>query len=86
MSKANGAAVIVIGHRPSTLAAVDKILILIDGRVKAFGPRQQILARITREGAAANVPAISEASTATERERFPSSSRPATGGKARVES
>ena len=40
---ARGAAVVVIAHRPSILAAVHKVLLMEDGRVRAFGPRDQIL-------------------------------------------
>lgn len=38
-----GAAVVVIAHRPSALAAISKILVLTDGRVAAFGPRDEII-------------------------------------------
>lgn len=47
-SKASGAAVVVMGHRPSTLSAVDKILVLIEGRVEGFGPREAMLVRMGR--------------------------------------
>ena len=38
-----GAGVIVVGHRPSTLAQADKILVLRDGCVAMFGPRELVL-------------------------------------------
>lgn len=38
-----GAAVVVIAHRPSALAAISKILVLTEGRVAAFGPRDEII-------------------------------------------
>lgn len=47
-AKARGASLIVIGHRPSTLAAVDKVLMLVDGRVERFGPRQEVLEMLGR--------------------------------------
>lgn len=36
---------IIIAHRPSVLAGIDKILVLKAGAVEAFGPREEILAR-----------------------------------------
>ncbi len=44
-----GGIVIVIAHRPSALAAVDLVLMMSDGQVQAFGPKEQILARIIRQ-------------------------------------
>ncbi|KLK93420.1 peptidase [Microvirga vignae] len=41
--KQQGTALIIVGHRPSTLAQADKILLLKDGRVELFGPREQVL-------------------------------------------
>lgn len=39
---------IVISHRPSILANVDKILILQEGSIVAFGPRDEVLARFAK--------------------------------------
>lgn len=36
---------VIIAHRPSILATVDKILVLKNGQVEAFGPREEILGR-----------------------------------------
>jgi PrtD family type I secretion system ABC transporter len=47
-AKAKGITSIIISHRPSILSSVDKILILQDGSVAAFGPRNDILARFAR--------------------------------------
>jgi ABC-type protease/lipase transport system fused ATPase/permease subunit len=44
--KALGSTVVIVSHRPTTLGAVDKILFLKDGAVEAFGPRDQIAARL----------------------------------------
>jgi PrtD family type I secretion system ABC transporter len=44
--KTRGATVIVIAHRASAVSAVDKILYVADGEVKAFGPRDEILRKI----------------------------------------
>ncbi len=51
--KARGTAVVIVGHRPSTLAQVDAILLMKEGRVNAFGPRDEVLQKL-REASAAN--------------------------------
>jgi len=43
---ARGAAVIIIAHRPSALAAIGKMLVLTDGKVAAFGPRDEIMRKV----------------------------------------
>jgi ABC-type protease/lipase transport system fused ATPase/permease subunit len=43
-----GVTTVIITHRASILAAVDKILILRAGQVEAFGRRDEILPRLTR--------------------------------------
>jgi PrtD family type I secretion system ABC transporter len=44
--KARQAAVLVVAHRLGVLAAVDKIMVLRDGRLEAFGSRDEIIARL----------------------------------------
>jgi ATP-binding cassette, subfamily C, bacterial len=56
--KKNKVTVILVSHRPSTVAVVDKILLLIDGVVEAFGPRAEILARL---GPPRSVPTVASA-------------------------
>jgi len=52
-----GTTIIVITHRTSVLAAVDLMLILQDGQVKAYGPRDDVLAALQKGAqAAAAVP------------------------------
>jgi ABC-type protease/lipase transport system fused ATPase/permease subunit len=46
--KQAGVTVVVIAHRPSLLGGVDKLLVLKDGAVDLFGPRAEIMARVTR--------------------------------------
>jgi len=46
--KEEGVSVIIIAHRPSLLAGVDRMLVLRDGMVEAFGPRGEIMPRVTR--------------------------------------
>lgn len=43
----SGTTVVVIAHRPTILAEVDKLLVMRDGRVELFGPRQAVLQRMT---------------------------------------
>jgi ATP-binding cassette subfamily C protein len=50
--KARKAAVMVVAHRMGVLAAVDKILVLRDGRIEAFGTRDEIMARLSGAPAA----------------------------------
>lgn len=54
-----GAIVIVIAHRPSALNALDQLLMLADGRVKAFGPKDEVLAKVLSRPA--QIPAIQAA-------------------------
>jgi PrtD family type I secretion system ABC transporter len=56
--KKNKVTVILVSHRPSTVAVVDKILLLIDGVVEAYGPRAEILARLSSPR---NVPTVASA-------------------------
>jgi len=46
--KANGATVVIISHKPSILRTADKMLVLREGRVEMFGPRDQVMARLTK--------------------------------------
>ncbi len=45
--KAKGITTIIIAHRPSAIAFVDKLLVLAEGEVKAFGPRDEVLQKIS---------------------------------------
>jgi len=44
--KARDAAVLVVAHRMGVLAAVDKIMVLRDGRIEAYGSRDEIISRL----------------------------------------
>ena len=50
-AKGRGAVVVVVAHRPSAVTAADKILFLRGGRQVAFGPKDEVLARIAQPGA-----------------------------------
>ncbi len=41
--KASGSTVVLITHRTSVLRAVDRLMLLRDGQVQAFGPRDEVL-------------------------------------------
>jgi PrtD family type I secretion system ABC transporter len=41
--KASGTALVIVGHRPSTLTQADKVLVLKNGSVAMFGARDQVL-------------------------------------------
>src|SRR5690606_33478077 len=42
--RARGGIAIVIAHRPSALAAVDLVAVVNNGRLSAFGPKDEIIA------------------------------------------
>jgi ABC-type protease/lipase transport system fused ATPase/permease subunit len=44
--KQRGSTVLIVGHRPSTMAQADRILLLKDGRVELFAPREEALKRM----------------------------------------
>lgn len=46
-ARARGATVIVIAHRRGVLSAVDRLLVLEDGRPKILGPANEVVARLT---------------------------------------
>jgi ATP-binding cassette subfamily C protein len=45
-ARERGAIVVVVAHRPIGVEAVDQILVLRDGRMQAFGPKEQVLAQV----------------------------------------
>src|SRR5215467_12198465 len=45
--KRNKVTIIIVSHRPATIAVVDKILLLMDGVVETFGPRAEVLSRLS---------------------------------------
>ncbi|WCJ65579.1 type I secretion system permease/ATPase [Agrobacterium tumefaciens] len=46
--KARGGIAVVVAHRPSAIGAVDYILMMEEGRMKAFGPRDEVLSKVLR--------------------------------------
>jgi PrtD family type I secretion system ABC transporter len=45
-ARERGAIVVVVAHRPIGIEAVDLLLVLKDGRMQAFGPKEQVLAQV----------------------------------------
>ncbi|MHA7772904.1 type I secretion system permease/ATPase [Roseibium sp. M-1] len=43
-----GSIVVVIAHRPSAIATVDKILCLKDGKMAGFGPKEEVLKQVVQ--------------------------------------
>jgi ATP-binding cassette subfamily C protein len=56
--RARGAIAIVVAHRPSALAGVDHVLALNGGRQQAFGPKDEVLAKVLRRDAAPAGPKV----------------------------
>ena len=53
--KQAGKTVVIIAHRPSVLAHVDKIMVMRDGMIHMYGPRNEVLAKVTRPTVVSNV-------------------------------
>ncbi|HMR33515.1 MAG TPA: type I secretion system permease/ATPase [Geminicoccaceae bacterium] len=66
--KAQGTTVVLIAHRPSMLQQVDKVLLMRQGAVEAFGKRDEILKHITRP---TGVPKVQPAQQRPQVERRP---------------
>jgi ATP-binding cassette subfamily C protein len=54
--RARGGVAIVIAHRPSALAGVDLVLILANGQAQAFGPKDEVLKKVTPPPTAVSTP------------------------------
>ena len=46
--RARGGITVVVAHRPSAIAGVDYILVMAKGRQQQFGPKEEILTRVTQ--------------------------------------
>jgi PrtD family type I secretion system ABC transporter len=49
-----GTTVVIVSHRPSVLNTMDRSLVLAEGTVRAFGSRNEVLARLARPAPAAS--------------------------------
>ncbi|MCE9522295.1 MAG: type I secretion system permease/ATPase [Alphaproteobacteria bacterium] len=54
--KEQGRTVVIVTHRPSILSAVDQIAVMTAGRIVHFGPRDEVLAKISKANADAKRP------------------------------
>ena len=55
-ARERSAIVVVVAHRPIGIEGVDQILVLKDGRMQAFGPKEQVLAQVLQPRVAAPTP------------------------------
>ena len=55
-ARERGAIVVVVAHRPIGIEAVDQLLVLKDGRVQAFGPKETVLGQVLQPRVAAPSP------------------------------
>ena len=57
--KSRGVTIVIITHRTSILAVAERMLLLVNGAVQAYGPRDEVLAALAkaREGQTAQAPA-----------------------------
>lgn len=47
-AKKRGATIVLISHKPAILGLTDKILVLINGQVTDYGPREEVLGRLAK--------------------------------------
>lgn len=45
--RSRGGITVVVAHRPSVLAAVDLVAVVAEGRLQAFGPRDEVMSRLS---------------------------------------
>jgi len=67
--KARGTTFVVMTHRTSVLAVADKMLVLCDGAMQAFGARDEVLAALRQAGEQALDQARKAADSAASRRR-----------------
>lgn len=57
--RARGGIAIIVAHRPTALVAVDQVLVMQNGQVQAFGPKEEVLRKALRvEPGEAPAPAV----------------------------
>jgi ATP-binding cassette subfamily C protein len=54
--RSRGGIVVVIAHRPSTLAGVDQVLVMGEGKVQVVGAKEEVLRKVLRHSAPGAVP------------------------------
>jgi len=60
--RARGGIVIVVTHRQTAIAGLDHIAMMADGRLQAMGPKEEVLAKLARQG---GLPGIKRAAVAS---------------------
>ncbi|WP_025034221.1 type I secretion system permease/ATPase [Bradyrhizobium sp. DOA9] len=58
--RARGGIVIVVAHRTSALAGVDQLIVMAEGRVQAFGPKDALLAKMMQPRPAVPLKVVAE--------------------------
>jgi ATP-binding cassette subfamily C protein/ATP-binding cassette subfamily C protein EexD len=56
--KGSGSTVVVVAHRPSLMAHIDQVLLLQEGQMQAVGPRDTVLAQLSRPSHSTARPAV----------------------------
>ena len=57
-AKAMGTTVLLIAHRPSIIAVCDKVMVMKDGQIEQFGPRDEIMKIVSLPARAADSPRL----------------------------
>ncbi|GLK72449.1 type I secretion system permease/ATPase [Ancylobacter dichloromethanicus] len=60
--RARGGIVLMVTHRQSAIAGLDRIAMMAEGRLQAIGPKEEVLARLARQG---GLPGIKRAAVAS---------------------
>jgi ABC-type protease/lipase transport system fused ATPase/permease subunit len=60
-ARERGAIVVVVAHRPIGIEAVDQLLVLKDGRMQAFGPKETVLGQVLQRVPPTPIKIVSEA-------------------------
>jgi ATP-binding cassette subfamily C protein len=55
-ARERGAIVVVVAHRPIGIEAIDQLLVLKDGRMQAFGPKETVLGQVLQQRVAPPTP------------------------------
>ena len=70
--RAQGQTVVLISHRPTLLGVVNKVLLINEGAVQAFGPREQVFANLRQANMLKSVPVAPAAESPAPVETQPS--------------
>lgn len=54
--KGRGATVVIVAHRPSAISQCNKLLMLEEGKMRAYGPRDEVMASVSPKNAAGVTP------------------------------